>query len=111
MTLTAALFCAMTMVVLTACTDIHDNPAPVVVVDDKEWKADANKDTSVRPGDDFFMYCNGGWWNSTVVDETTPFKKLHIGNLEDEMKKREAALTLPSKVKYWLMQKRPTRQP
>ena len=99
MTLTAALFCAMTMVVLTACTDIHDNPAPVVVVDDKEWKADANKDTSVRPGDDFFMYCNGGWWNSTVVDETTPFKKLHIGNLEDEMKKREDALTLPSKTK------------
>ena len=99
MTLTAALFCAMTMVVLTACTDIHDNPAPVVVVDDKEWKADANKDTSVRPGDDFFMYCNGGWWNSTVVDETTPFKKLHIGNLEDEMKKREVDLTLPSKTK------------
>ena len=99
MTLTAALFCAMTMVVLTACTDIHDNPAPIVVVDDKEWKADANKDTSVRPGDDFFMYCNGGWWNSTVVDETTPFKKLHIGNLEDEMKKREVALTLPSKTK------------
>ena len=99
MTLTAALFCAMTMVMLTACTDIHDNPAPVVVVDDKEWKADANKDTSVRPGDDFFMYCNGGWWNSTVVDETTPFKKLHIGNLEDEMKKREVALTLPSKTK------------
>ena len=99
MTLTAALFCAMTMVVLTACTDIHDNPAPVVVVDDKEWNADANKDTSVRPGDDFFMYCNGGWWNSTVVDETTPFKKLHIGNLEDEMKKREVALTLPSKTK------------
>lgn len=99
MTLTAALFCAMTMVVLTACTDIHDNPAPVVVVDDKEWNADANKDTSVRPGDDFFMYCNGGWWNSTVVDETTPFKKLHIGNLEDEMKKREVDLTLPSKTK------------
>ena len=99
MTLAVIFCCAITMVVLTACTDIHDNPAPVVVVDDKEWKADANKDTSVRPGDDFFMYCNGGWWNSTVVDETTPFKKLHIGNLEDEMKKREVALTLPSKTK------------
>ena len=99
MTLTVIFCCAITIVVLTACTDIHDNPAPVVVVDDKEWKADANKDTSVRPGDDFFMYCNGGWWNSTVVDETTPFKKLHIGNLEYEMKKREDALTLPSKTK------------
>jgi predicted metalloendopeptidase len=56
-------------------------------------------DTSVRPGDDFFMYCNGGWWNSTVVDETNPFKMLYMGQLEDEMKKREDALTLPSKTK------------
>lgn len=95
--LAAILGCAMTMAVLTACTDNSDNPSPVV--DDKEWKTDAYMDTSVRPGDDFFMYCNGSWWNSTVVDETTGIKKLHIGNLEDEMKQREAALTLPSKTK------------
>ena len=85
------------MVVLSACTDSSDNPSPIA--DDKDWKVDANKDTSVRPGDDFFMYCNGGWWNSTVVDETTPFKMLHIGQLDDEMNKRMAALTLPSKTK------------
>ena len=82
---------------VASCSDNGDNPSPVV--DDKEWKADAYKDTSVRPGDDFFMYCNGGWWNSTVVDETTGIKRLHIGNLEDVMKQREDALTLPSKVK------------
>ena len=82
---------------VASCSDSSDNPAPVV--DDKEFNADAYKDASVRPGDDFFMYCNGGWWNSTVVDEATPFKMLHIGQLEDVMKKREAALTLPSKTK------------
>ena len=82
---------------VASCTDSSDNPAPVV--DDKEFNADAYKDTSVRPGDDFFMYCNGGWWNSAVVDEKTPSKALFMGQLDDEMKKREAALTLPSKTK------------
>ena len=92
-----SLLILLAMVVLSACTDSSDNPSPIA--DDKDWKVDANKDTSVRPGDDFFMYCNGGWWNSTVVDETTPFKMLHIGQLDDEMNKRMAALTLPSKTK------------
>ena len=87
----------MTMAALTACTGGIDNPT--TVVDDKEWKVEANKDKSVRPGDDFFMYCNGGWWNSAVVDETNSFNKLYMGELSDEMKKREAALTIPSKVK------------
>ena len=97
MKLAAVLCCAMTMAVLTACTDNGDNPSPVV--DDKEWKADAYMDTSVRPGDDFFLYCNGGWWNSAVVDETKGIKELHIGQIGDVMKQREAALTLPSKTK------------
>ena len=97
MKLAAVLCCAMTMAVLTACTDNGDNPSPVV--DDKEWKADAYMDTSVRPGDDFFLYCNGGWWNSAVVDETKGIKELHIGQIGDVMKQREAALMLPSKVK------------
>ena len=82
---------------VASCSDSSDNPAPVV--DDKEFKADACKDASVRPGDDFFMYCNGGYWNNTTVDEANPFKKLFLGELGDVMEKREAALTLPSKVK------------
>ena len=92
--LAAILGCAMTMAVLTACTDNSDNPSPVV--DDKEWKADANKDTSVRPGDDFYMYCNGSYWNNTTVDETNRLKRLFLGELGDEMQKRVAALTYPS---------------
>ena len=79
---------------VASCSDNSDTPAPVV--DDKEFKAYAYKDASVRPGDDFFMYCNGGWWNSAVVDETTGIKELHIGQIDNVMKQREAALTLPS---------------
>ena len=97
LTLAATVCCTITMAVMTACSDISDNPSPVV--DDKEWKADANKDTSVHPGDDFFMYCNGSYWNNTTVDETNRLKRLFLGKVGDEMKKREAALTLPSKVK------------
>ena len=42
--------------VLTSCSD--DNP--VVVTDDKPWTISADDmDPNVRPGDDFFMYCNG----------------------------------------------------
>ena len=99
MTLAAILGCAMTMTVMTACShnDNDDDTSPVV--DDKAWKADANKDTSVRPGDDFFMYCNGGYWNNTTVDETNRLKRLFLGELVDEMQKRVAALTYPSLVK------------
>ena len=85
------------MLGVVSCTDSSDNPAPVT--DDKAFNADAIKDTSVRPGDDFYMYCNGGYWNNTSVDETNPFKKKHIDEMAAEMEKREAALTLPSKVK------------
>ena len=47
--LAAILGCAMTMAVLTACTDNSDNPS--TVVDDKAWKADANKDGTINIAD------------------------------------------------------------
>jgi hypothetical protein len=68
-----------------ACTDTIDNSAPVV--DDKEWKAEAYKDYSVKPGDDFFMYCNGGYWNSTTLSGKGMIKSVFINGMSDEMKK------------------------
>ena len=102
--LAIAFCCTMTMAVLTACTDKDDNPVNPVeepsAVDHGKWNvSESFMDKSVRPGDDFFMYCNGGFWKNTVVDETTPMKMLFLDQISDEMKKREAALTLPSKVK------------
>ncbi len=56
--LAAVLCCAMTTVVLTACTDNDDAPEqPVSAVDHGEWLlGEENMDTSVRPDDDFYMY-------------------------------------------------------
>lgn len=102
--LSVAFCCAMTTALFTACTDNIDNPSnpddEPSAVDNGRWNVtEAIMDKSVRPGDDFFLYCNGGYWNSTVVDETTPIKMLFMGKLFDEMNQREAALTLPSEVK------------
>ena len=42
---------------LVSCSDSDD---AVVVTDDKPWTISADDmDPNVRPGDDFFMYCNG----------------------------------------------------
>lgn len=53
---------------LTACTDEDIQPPPSTV-DTKEWTLDGNMDTSCRPGDNFFMYCNGTWYKNATVGE------------------------------------------
>ena len=56
--------------VLTACSDYTDNPT--AISDNKPWIIDENdKDTSYKPGDDFFMYyCNGGYWKAHAASLT-----------------------------------------
>ena len=55
--------------VLTSCSDDDY----VLVSDNKSWTISADDmDPNVRPGDDFFMHCNGGYWQSTHVREDTP---------------------------------------
>ena len=104
LTLAAVCSCATTMALFSACSDKDEDPANPVetpsAVDNGTWHVtDDIMDKSVRPGDDFFWYCNGGYWNTTVVDETNPFKRLFTDQIMAEMDKREAALTLPSKTK------------
>ena len=58
------LFCSL---LLAACTaDNMDNPSvspeEMPVVNDM-------MDTSVKPGEDFFRYCNGKWNDGVTVDE------------------------------------------
>ena len=62
MTLAAVLCCAITMPMLTSCT-IEDNPVPVT--DDLPFTYDSEIDYSVRPGDDFYRYALGQWFNSS----------------------------------------------
>ncbi len=80
--------------VLTSCSDDD----PVVVTDDKPWTISADDmDPNVRPGDDFFMYCNGGYWQSTHVGEDTPKIESFVRTVvTTEIKNKVADLTLPS---------------
>ena len=81
--------------ILTSCSEGDD---ALVVTDDKPWTISADDmDPSVRPGDDFFMYCNGGYWQSTSVREDTAmivsFLRTDVLN---DLKKKLADLALPS---------------
>lgn len=82
---------ALTMV-LTACT-VSD--IPVSAVDEGQWAIDESyMDTSVNPGNDFFMYCNGGFWRNN------PAVGYEYYGINQEARidayNRMSALTLPS---------------
>lgn len=55
------LFCILPL--LFSCSD--DDVPPASAVDEKPWNLDKNMDESYRPGDNFYMYCNGTYWNNT----------------------------------------------
>ena len=72
--LAAILFCGL---VMTSCEDalnVVDNPVTpeteqASAKDPGKWWIDENNmDKSVKPGDNFFMYCIGSWWKNTTVD-------------------------------------------
>ena len=71
---------------IVSCTDVTDNPAPVVVVDDKPFPYDADIDPSVRPGDNFYEYALGKWLHSSNPAPSL-FKQISEQNkmLTDEM--------------------------
>ena len=84
--------------VFTACIDkIGDDPVPF---DNKAFMVDdTHMDKSIRPGDDFFMYCNGGYWNNTVVDENNMCKTLLVDQAQDWITNTVSSLTIPNKNK------------
>ena len=54
----------MTMLFAFIATSCSDDNSAESATDTKPWPYDANMDTTVSPGDDFFMYCNGTWWKN-----------------------------------------------
>lgn len=82
---------------LSACHT--DAPAePKTAVDNGVWPVpDDAGDTSYKPGDDFYMFCNGGFWQSAQVDESKVdincWMKVEVPKL---MEQRVAALYFPS---------------
>ena len=72
----AALVCSTLLA--TSCDDVLnviDNPSTTETEQasakdpGKWWIDENNMDKSVKPGDNFFMYCNGSWWKNTTDDK------------------------------------------
>ncbi|MBR6334359.1 MAG: hypothetical protein IKR77_08225, partial [Bacteroidales bacterium] len=88
---------AIVALALSAChTDNPDEPKSVV--DNGIWLVPADAgDESYKPGDDFFMFCNGGFWKSAQVDESKRdlncWAKVEVPRLMDQ---RLSALNIPS---------------
>lgn len=82
---------------MSAChTDEPDEPK--TAEDNGVWPVPADAgDASYKPGDDFFMYCNGGSWKNAIVDESKAenncLAKVEIPRL---MEQRIEALFFPS---------------
>lgn len=103
--LTIVFCCAMATAVLTACTDANDNtsnPAEQTsAADNGVWLVTPDMmDMSYRPGDDFFMYCTGGFWKATTVDENR--RDINKGMMKEAgelMNQRVAALNIPARTK------------
>ncbi|MBR3990391.1 MAG: hypothetical protein IKI85_07585 [Bacteroidales bacterium] len=88
---------AIVALALSAChTDNPDEPKNMV--DNGVWPVPADAgDESYKPGDDFFMFCNGGFWKSAQVDESKVdvncWAKVEVPRLMDQ---RLSALNIPS---------------
>lgn len=79
----SALFCS---IFFTACTvDNIDNPS---VTPEEKSVVNDMMDTSVKPGDDFFRYCNGKWIDALTVDlEAEKPDKQYYGFFPTEIQK------------------------
>ena len=63
----AAVFCCALSVVVSC----QKNPfEPESATDPLPFPLDENKDLTTRPGDDFWQYCNGGWYARTATPAT-----------------------------------------
>ena len=107
--LLSILFCGLT---LTSCKDDDDDvnngsagdDGKPSAVDNGRW-TDLSEymDTSVSPGDDFFMYCNGTYWKNTTVKmflSATGEKKGYTNDLVKAFNKKVEALAVPAKDKF-----------
>ena len=71
--LAAILSCGLLM---TSCS-VEDVPV-ASATDPLPFPMDAYKDRSVSPGDDFYMYCNGGWIAENPVPEGASESSIYI---------------------------------
>ena len=99
LTLAAITCCTMIITAFTACKDEDNTPdEEKSAVDNGLWLVTPdNMDTSVRPGDDFFMYCNGGYWIGNPVNEDSmQIISMHHADVPRLNEQRMSALHFPS---------------
>ncbi len=76
----AVFVCAISVLMLSACKD----KSKIYAENDVVYK---NLDTTVRPGDNFFMYANGAWLKKNPIPAAYP--AWGIGNVvEEELRER-----------------------
>ena len=83
---------------IASCSENIDNPVPPTsAVDEGEWNVDvAHMDRTVSPGDNFFLYCNGGWWDSTTLEGNTMIKMPTFDQIGEWIGKAVASLDIPA---------------
>jgi predicted metalloendopeptidase len=89
----------LTMFLTVGCSD-SDVPS---TVDTKGWITSAYMDSTYRPGDNFFMFCNGTWYNQTVMDESS-MTDVEAGlwkDANDIIHEHEDAFNNPVIKKFW----------
>lgn len=74
------LLSASLIVLFVAMTHVSCSDDEQIFNDDKPCNLDALKDKTTSPGDDFFHYCNGNWYDNVVIPEG----KTRCGFMQDE---------------------------
>lgn len=76
---------------LTACSDSTDSPVTPPTESEITVYTD-NIDKTVRPGDNFYMYCIGSWWQRTEIPAGSDHKMFLFGEAQEQFNEKIAAL-------------------
>jgi putative endopeptidase len=103
--LAAILSCGLA---ITSCNDVLnviDNPTTTETEQasakdpGKWWINESYMDKSVKPGDNFFMYCLGTWWKNTTVDPEKHYIS-RFSEMKPTFEERASSLTDDNYAKY-----------
>lgn len=99
-------FLMASMLLLSAC-ETDDFDCEPSTIDTSVWPLTCYMDTvNNRPGDDFYMYCNGGYWNSTDLGD-----QMAVGSMYTEIPQAtiemEKQTDFPAINKFKQLQKAP----
>lgn len=77
---------------LTSCSDENTDGGGDL---SSEWLYKQYMNTNIKPGDNFFMFCNGGYWNRTKLSGEEYIKGFLYDEYEPYKKRYQEGLTFP----------------